>query len=227
MADIFVITRQHSCARFVDLDTSTKEKVLEKYRDYNTDGFDWWDCVYWDFEERMKAHGVTVDLKKTFFRLSYSQGDYASFAAQVTDLDAFLKELGGFDKKAIRLIKYAFNEGYLQAICTGSSGRSGYQHTSLSWTNPHDDFCGYFTERVPERGQIDAWAFAQKTLEDFEQACTEFFEDEAHSLYKALEREYEYLTSEDALADSFEANGCLFEINTGRLFYMSEIASAS
>ena len=51
MADIFVITRQHSCARFVDLDTSTKEKVLEKYRDYNTDGFDWWDCVYWDFEE--------------------------------------------------------------------------------------------------------------------------------------------------------------------------------
>ena len=107
MADIFVITRQHSCARFVDLDTSTKEKVLEKYRDYNTDGFDWWDCVYWDFEERMKAHGVTVDLKKTFFRLSYSQGDYASFAAQVTDLDAFLKELGGFDKKAIRLIKYA------------------------------------------------------------------------------------------------------------------------
>ena len=99
------ITHTHTCLPFPELDEKTKDKVLEKYRDYNVDGFDWWKWVYEGFAERMLEKGIDIDIDHTYFSLGYSQSDYAAITAQVVDIDKFLAELGGFDKKATRLIK--------------------------------------------------------------------------------------------------------------------------
>src|SRR5574344_302457 len=111
--EAIIITHTHTCLPFAELDEKTKDKVLEKYKDFNVDGFDWWNWAYEDFAEQCLKKGIEVDLKHTYFSLGYSQSDYAAITAQVVDIDKFLAELGGFDKKATRLIKYAMNNGYL------------------------------------------------------------------------------------------------------------------
>lgn len=203
-----IITHTHTCLPFAELDEKTKGKVLENYRDYNTDGFDWWDCAYEDFADGMLEKGVEVDLEHTYFSLGYSQSDYAAITAQVVDIDKFLAELGGFDKKATRLIKFAMDNGYLPGIGC-SAGRSSTD-VSIDWDNPHE---------YNQGDNSAAYAYAEKVLTDFAESAESYFKDLSRELYKTLCEDYENLTSEEVLADSFDANDCVFEIGTGKMFH--------
>ena len=203
-----IITHTHTCLPFAELDEKTKDKVLENYRDYSTEGFDWWDMAYEYFAERMLTKGIEVDLKHTYFSLGYSQSDYAAITAQVVDIDKFLAELGGFDKKATRLIKYAMNNGYLPGVGC-SAGRSSTSVT-LDWDNPHE---------YNQGDNSEAYTYAEKVLTDFAESVESYFKDLSRELYKNLREEYEYHTSDESLKDSFEVNGCVFEIGTGKMFH--------
>ena len=203
-----IITHTHTCLPFAELDEKTKGKVLENYRDYNTHGFDWRQWAYEDFAERMLEKGIEVDLEHTYFSLGYSQSDFAAITAQVVDIDKFLAELGGFNKKATRLIKYAMDNGYLPGIGC-SAGRSN-TNVSLDWDNPHE---------YNQGGNSEAYAYAEKVLTDFAESAEGYFKDLSRDLYQTLQDEYKNLTSEDCLADSFDANDCVFEIGTGKMFH--------
>ena len=192
---------------FSELDEKTKVKVLDRYSDFNT-SFDWWDFVYDNFAEKMKDNGVEVDLEHTYFSLGYSQSDYAAITAEVTDIDKFMSALGGFDKKETRLIKFAVHEGYINSL--GCNAQRSSTSVSVEWDNPHEYNQGNIS---------DAYRFAEKTLESFSESVDCFFREATRELYRNLRNEYEYLTSEDCLSESFDANDCVFEIETGKMFH--------
>lgn len=203
-----IIAKTHTCLPFSELDEKTKTKVMEEYYDYNT-SFDWWDSAYEDFAEKMREKGIEVDLKHTYFSLGYSQSDYAAITAEVTDIDKFINALGGFDKKETRLIKFAFHEGYISSL--GCSAQRASTSVNVEWDNPHEYNQGDTSE---------AYRFAEKTLESFSESADCFFREAAQELYYDLRTEYEYLTSEECLSESFDANECVFEIGTGKMFHM-------
>ena len=202
-----IITKTHTCLPFSELDEKTKAKVMEKYYDFNT-SFDWWDSVYEYFSEKMEEKGVEVDLEHTYFSLGYSQSDYAAITAKVTDIDKFMSALGGFDKKETRLIKFALHEGYIS--CLGCSAQRSSTSVSVEWDNPHE---------YNQGSKSDAYRFAEKALEKFSESVDYFFREATRELYCDLRNEYEYLTSEDCLSESFDANDCVFEIETGKMFH--------
>lgn len=203
-----IITKTHTCLPFSELDEKTKAKVMEKYSDYNT-SFDWWDSVYEYFSEKMEEKGVEVDLEHTYFSLGYSQSDYAAITAKVTDIDKFITALGGFDKKEIRLIKFALYEGYISNL--GCNVQRSSTSVNVEWDNPHE---------YNQGGASDAYHFAEKTLETFSESVDCFFREATRELYRDLQNDYEDLTSEDCLSESFDENGCVFEIETGKMFHI-------
>ena len=202
-----IITKTHTCLPFSELDEKTKAKVMEKYYDFNT-SFDWWGSVYEYFSEKMEEKGVEVDLEHTYFSLGYSQSDYAAITAKVTDIDKFMSALGGFDKKETRLIKFALHEGYIS--CLGCSAQRDSTSVSVEWDNPHE---------YNQGSKSDAYRFAEKALEKFSESVDYFFREATRELYCDLRNEYEYLTSEGCLSESFDANDCVFEIETGKMFH--------
>ena len=202
-----IITKTYTCLPFSDLDEKTKTKVMEKYYDYNT-SCDWWDSTYEYFAEKMSEKGIEVDLNHTYFSLGYSQSDYAAITAEVTDIDKFINALGGFDKKETQLIKFAVHNGYISNL--GCSAQRSSTSVNVEWDNPHE---------YDQGSSSDAYHFAEKTLENFAESVDCFFRDAARGFYRDLRTEYEYLTSEECLSESFDANECVFEIGTGKMFH--------
>ena len=200
------ITTTHTCLPFGELDEKSKGLVRDKYGDFNT-SYDWWDCVFDGFKENMMEKGLEADLNKTYFALSYSQSDYAAFTAIVRDFGKFLAAVGGFDEKEQALLVEAWAAGNIEisAMTTQRGGQSSYCMTS----NP---YCA---------GE-DGFVWAATVLENFSDSCREFFRGEAAVLYNTLRKEYEGLTTDEALEDAFEANDCIFEIGTGAMFHTTD-----
>ena len=69
--------------QFNELEPAAKEKAREWYREGNFQD-DWWEYIYSDFTSICKTIGVEVDEKKTYFRGFYSQGDGATFTADIS-----------------------------------------------------------------------------------------------------------------------------------------------
>ena len=201
------ITKTHTCLPFSDLDEKTKTKVMEKYYNYNV-LHEWWYVTYEYFAEKMYEKGIEVDLNHTYFSLEYSQSDYAAITAKVADIDKFINTLGGFDEKETRLIKFAVNDGYIS--CIGCSAQHSSTSVNVEWDNPHE---------YNQGSSSDAYCFAEKILENFAESVDCFFKDATREFYRDLRTDYEYLTSEEGLSESFDANECVFEIGTGKMFH--------
>lgn len=72
------ITRTY--LKFEELTDAQKRQVLDRYRDINTDGLDWFDFVYEDYISELKSLGFyDIDICFSGF---WSQGDGASFTAK-------------------------------------------------------------------------------------------------------------------------------------------------
>lgn len=183
----------------------TKDELIEKYRYWNVEGVEWWDCTYSDFIERMKDIGIAVD--RIYFSGFWSQGDGACFEGSVSDWDLFLRSLGYTDKVLVQHAMEHWSFGvshygfYYNANCTICSGElpmpDGYD------TEEFIDYFSPYTEDFRSR----AWVSALSGFTtDFEQEFTDAFKDHMQQLYKDLEAEYDYLTSDRAVWEALEAN---------------------
>lgn len=187
----------------------TKDELIEKHRYWNVKHIDWWDSTYSDFKERMRGIGVEVD--RMYFSGFCSQGDGACFEGSVSDWDLFLRSLGYTDKV---LIQHAMDHFSFSVKHSGH-----YYHENC--TSFYADLCTPasaadedFAERYgPYPWDADdvrtkAWLallnqYDSTKLEDeFEEA----FKDHMRTLYRDLEKEYDYLTSDEAVWESLEAN---------------------
>ena len=187
---------------FDELPDNIKSDVLDKHRHMDVDdGFEWWDCVYDDWKEKLTELGFNGP--DIYFSGFWSQGDGACFLIK-----------GGFDIKAFsqhhkkffaRLFFPNINK-YLNAIAENItfSIRDIDSHYSHEHTKDMDwDYCTGSGSVEEELGTKLAAKFEDKVVE-----LAKYIEEERVSLckqiYRELEEEYDHLTSDEYIKERIE-----------------------
>jgi hypothetical protein len=163
-------------------------KALEAIREFNVQ-FDWWDCTYDWWKERLAQMGYSgVDMAFSGF---WSQGDGASFTCESIDLEAFVTHFfkDAEQRKLLRIVRWL----ELGARIVRTSYQYAHENTVSVEGNP-------WWAWDAETPRVEA---ALATLRD---SLEEESRNLMQELYQELEKEYEYLTSEEALLEMAEAN---------------------
>lgn len=198
--------------RFNALPEDLKDKILDEHRHWNVEHIDWWDCVYEQFKADMSEIGI--DVERMFFSGFWSQGDGACFEGDVYDWELFLKSLG-YTEPA--LMTHATKHFALRV-----DHRGHYYHENctifgsdipLPRHDEDEDFIHDYSPHERDSLQEAVWLALLNGYsgESFEREFAEAFKDHMRDLYKRLEEEYDYLTSDEAVLDSLEANDQLEE----------------
>jgi len=198
--------------RFEALSEGDKQSILDRHRDINV-VHDWWDCVYDDFKADMDAIGIEVD--RMYFSGFWSPGDGACFEGCVRNWPLFLKSLGytnevlldHFDCNASFSVKHSGH--YYHENCTSFS---------YEFDLPTDEYMGEeeflrlygYGEELRDAALIAVLSkFDGRKLKD---EFAEAIKDHMRDLYRRLENEYEYLTSDEAVLEALHANDMLDQI---------------
>lgn len=183
------------------------DELIDKYRAVNVEFDDWYLHVYEVFKERLDNIGVFVD--KIYFSGFWSQGDGAMFEGWVKDWDKYLTHLGYTDPI---LIDCAINNWAYRWTHSGHY----YHEYSVSYDdnihhpeNPYTS--GYYGGRdIPEedqfRGAVWDATLEQHDLLALSEKIQEDLRDHMRDLYRELEAEHDYLTSDEAVIEWMEAN---------------------
>jgi hypothetical protein len=203
--------------RLDELSGEAKEKARALYRECGFD-HDWFEFVYDDFEHICATLGVSLETRKArlygggtrskpciWFSGFWSQGDGACFEGRYSYAKAALRRICAYAPKDEELHRIA---GVLQAI----QRRNFYQlHAAVTHRGRYyHEYCmAISVERdSPTR---------QDMTDDAEDAVTEALCDLARWFYRQLEREYDDLTSDDAVDEAIIANDYTFT-EAGRRF---------
>lgn len=186
-----------------------KEQLIEKYRDINVCD-NWYDSVYESFRDNMLLHGTKVD--EIYFSGFCSQGDGACFEGSVYDWEVFLQSIGYNNPALIQIsadswfTKVSHEGYYYHENCTS------FDH---EWHLPEPDgnlddelFIDYYSRYLPDDVRGMVWLSMLKTV-DYDklmEAVEDAFRDHMRALYRTLEAEYEYLTSDEAVWEAIVAN---------------------
>lgn len=174
------------------LNKRNQEKLLEKHRDINV-YHGWWDSVREMLEQDMQKVGVTVT--GMYFSGFWSQGDGAEFHGYINSWAEFLTAVGKTD-----LIDFAL-EHSLRLSWSNPGRYSGadcvdFDLNKLWVDNPYDE------DDEPVR--FEAWQAVHGeggALYQAREAFTDYLKDRMRQLYRDLEEEYEYLTSDESVTD--------------------------
>lgn len=198
----------------------TKDELIEKHRDINVD-YDWWDCTYEDFVDRLTEVGLRVDPKRIHFTRFWSQGDGAQFSlgrhcllTLVTDAQTWMLEhwpqyAGKADDGSdaggpvIAAIKAWCDEllGQCEAYLLLGEQRAWMEAVYLS-IDARGHYChsGYMQLEVEaDDSYYEPVALNENDLRDALRGL-------ADALYEGLEQEHDYLTSDERVWESIEAN---------------------
>ncbi|WP_290308555.1 hypothetical protein [Mucilaginibacter flavus] len=194
---------------FSELDKISKEKALTTYRDLNVN-FDWWDDEFEDFMELCSYMGIAAIKDKIKFRGFYSQGDGCSFSALVNipqlvtsianqswkdyaPLQEFVFIVPQIDRRVMALVAKGLLPGEPQII--GRTRQYGVV-TDLGISEVIKD--GKSHDNIFE--ELDK-------LEEWLRSIAEILN---RHLYRSLEKQYEFLTSDTAIKESILTNEYLF-----------------
>ena len=203
--------------RLDELSDAAKEKARAWYRQTGFD-HDWFEFVYDDFERicaivgvdlktvRVRLYGGGVRLNPCiWFSGFWSQGDGACFEGRYR-----------YAKDAPRKIRdHARKDGELHRIADALQVIQRRDFYQLHATVTHRDryYHEYCMAISVER---DSPTYQDMTA-DAEETVIEALRDLARWLYRQLEREYDYLTSDDIVDDAITANAYTFTA-AGRRF---------
>jgi hypothetical protein len=174
-----------------------KNEAIEKNRYINVDDFnDWYDFIFYNWKEKLEKIGFCN--AEIHFSGFYSQGDGACFDndSHYFDLDLLLKnvDLAEEERERIYSLKGDFELTIERSI---SSGHYCHEHTRYINID-----CLYIDNKDDET-----------LLNKFENLLEELRESLCIQIYQDLKNEYYYLTSDDAVYETLQANGYLFEEN--------------
>lgn len=203
--------------RLDELDDRAKEKARAWYRDGGFD-YDWYEFVYEDFERVCDILGVTLATRavelygggtrskpRIWFSGFWSQGDGACFEGRYEYAKSAAAKIRSYAPKDTKLRAIA---DALQAI----QRRNFYQ--LYAHINHHGHYYHEYCMAIDVGRNSSNW---QDMTADAEEAITEALHDLARWLYRQLEREYEYLASDETVDDTIRANDYTFTAS-GRRF---------
>jgi len=197
--------KQHTIDTFSfnELSETAKQKALQALHDINTD-FDWYQYTIDDFVKIMENIGF-YDIKISFSGF-YSQGDGASFSAmyryekgayaKVKKLFPQYSELHDITKQLQEIQK---QHGF-KLRCVVSRSRNYAHEYSMSISDLWHDNKDY-----------------DHDFKDSESDLLEVFRQLAREIYSTLQKEYEYLTSAEAITEAILVNEYQFT-EDGKLF---------
>lgn len=201
--------------RFEALSRRAKDAILDEHRDCNVDdGFEWWDGVYENFIEDMKEIGIVVasrpesTLRGTYVRPAiyfsgfWSQGDGACFEGRVDDWTTFIKAAFPNDTEEY-LPLWTESEAGSPSLSWTHSGRYSHEN-SCTFHSDFDINNEYNSEEQPLRYAVREAIvkYAEVLVEKVFEEAEEFIKGKMKELYRALEEEHDYLTSDDAVLDA-------------------------
>lgn len=177
------------------------KELIDKHREINIHD-EWYEHEYADFTAAMEEIGVHVE--RIYFSGFWSQGDGACFEGHIEDWGKYLCSIGVTDPI---LIKEA-NDGW--TFSWTQRGRY-YHHKSVNF----DDSGVYFPPSPYSEDDLrhDVWTAVMNTY-DLLKLCDDIREDlEGHmkKLYRSLEEDYNYLTSDECVRESIIDNDLLTE----------------
>lgn len=206
---------------FAELSEKAKAKAIDQFRDINTD-HEWWDYVYSDFGEICNTIGIEVDLKHTYFNGFSIQGQGATFSADI-DLSKLIEGIKNktwanhapnleqdnnftpspcpVDKRVLKLIE----QGVIDLSC-------GIEHNSRYYSSKVDFSSNYTYNECIDYNNIEA---ELKKLEDW---LKDIAGELDSLLFNLLEKEYDYMTSEEAIIETIEANDYQF-LESGKQYF--------
>lgn len=194
-------------ARFKALPQDAQDEILEKHRDWNVDGgYDWWENVYNDFREDMEAKGVFVE--RMYFSGFWSQGDGACFEGHVQDWPLFIRSNFTGEEAELHLLIHREAEAFSLAW----HHRGHYYHENCTrfvaefyLDEPYDP------AEQPLRAAVIAGLKREWENTNFFDQVEEIMKSHMRQLYKNLEEEHDYLTSDEAVLESLISNDMLEE----------------
>lgn len=189
-------------------DSEYFDKLIDKYRSFNVEDFEWWDSVV--HEEEISLEELGLKEAEIAFSGFASQGDGASFTCSTSRMEDVISKLG-------------WSETYptiLEAIAKGAYGsvwmkrvNRHYVHENTVESYVELEDVGSLQDIIEEGGE-DFEQFSRKIdeeLNEFEASLEQWRETKSREIYRKLEKEYEYLTSDEIVAESLEANGYTFD----------------
>jgi len=188
-------TKEIKLYNFRELPLEVQTALLEKNRDILTD-HNWYDFTVTDFEEILKQIGFYNI--NCYFSGFYSQGDGASFEASY-----------GYQKGSLSLIKsYAPNDKELHYLVEQIQKlqKSNFYSLSAKVERVSSRYYHSNTMIIDELYRDDSKSIVEGTIDTFRSLCREL----ADYLYKALEREYNYLISDNAIREYLENQDNLY-----------------
>lgn len=203
--------------RLDELDDRALEKARAWYREVAFD-YDWFEFVFEDFEQICEIVGVTLATRPVplhgggtrrkpciWFSGFWSQGDGACF-------EGILRYAKGAPQ-AIR--DHAPKDAELHPIADVLAAVQRPNFYQLKATITHRDrYYHEYSMDISVERDSPTW---QEITTGAEDALVEALRDLARWLYRQLEREYDYLTSDQSVDEAIRANGYTFTEN-GRRF---------
>lgn len=201
----------------VDVDTLKRDhpdEFARTYQDWVANSFhhDWWDGVYDVFIERMQEFGVEVSTDKRgapciYFSLGYSQSDYAAFEANVKVAD-WMRAMK-LDEQYLALVLDMEEYGATAKIDTRGYSNYSYVASVDYWTGN--------TAPVGIFGGLSQEAWEDLTDEqanqcEWEKELPAWASEQCQQLYRDLQEEYEYQTSEEQFIEWARANEDQFDV---------------
>jgi hypothetical protein len=199
-------TRVIRVYEFHELHPTVQENVINSYRDINTD-HDWWNFVYEDAINIGRILGISID--KINFSGFSSQGDGAHFIGKYT----------GYEKGSRDNIRdYAPRDTDLHGIADDLYDLQRRNFYTLTADIERDYSCRY---EHPGAMDITLHRYTPMGYEiDVSKECYDAFcgimRDFANRIYCTLEHDYWYLTSDEAIRETIEANDYRFFANGER-----------
>ena len=200
-----------------ELSDAAKENARVWYRQHGLHD-EWYDFVYEDFQTICGILGVTLatspvrlygggtrDKPPVFFRLSWSQGDGASFAGRYSFARGAANAIRAHAPKDAELHRISDE---LQAV----QRRNFHQlHASI---RQQGRYCHEYSMAIEVERDSPTW---QPMTDGAEETVIEALRDLARWLYRQLRSEYEHQTSDEAVDEIVAANELTFTAD-GRRF---------
>jgi len=182
---------------YKDLAEDVKEQLRDKHRYIHVDDLEWWDGVYgWAKEDAAK---FGLDIEDICFSGFSSQGDGASFVGElrfkecdVTDLNEGAKALYDVLAGVYGLIKIVAEDSELRVHI---EQRGNYYHeNTMGFDYAH------YGETYRSADEVDTILAAKQ------EAVEEALRGYARWIYRTLEKDYDYLTSDEAIDEYLSDN---------------------
>ena len=203
-----------------ELSATAQERARHKYLD--SLDYEWWDSVYGIATEDGRDLGFYID--DIYFRGFWSQGDGASWEGSV-DIGQWLKAHTE-DSIGITAWVELINNGWMDKHVKVNVKNNHYCHSNcMSFTYIEEYFTAYEKENRLGGTSIIKDLMVEdvlnlitsdpstpyKSIEDITEAIEQSARDYADEIYKKLQREYEWLCSEDVMVGHFDDNDIQFD----------------